>query len=195
VGRSRRATRQLEAEGAGHRRTLAERLKSTVELKPQQMIRRNRTRMDFLARFQLLIDAYNAGSLTVEAYFGQLVELARSLEEEDRRAVGEQLSEEELVVFDLLTKPEMTLSTSERAAVKATARQLLETLKRETLVLDWRKRQQARAQVRVTIADTLNAGLPDTYTPALFEAKTAAVFQHVYESYYGDGRSVYAAAA
>ena len=31
-------------------------------------------------------------------------------------------------------------------------------------------------------------------TPELFEQKTAAVFQHVYDAYYGAGRSIYAAA-
>ncbi len=30
---------------------------------------------------------------------------------------------------------------------------------------------------------------------SLFEQKTAAVFQHVYDGYYGAGRSVYALAA
>ena len=61
-------------------------------------------------------------------------------------------------------------------------------------MLDWRKRQQARAEVRVTIEKLLDHGLPRAYTPELFEQKTAAVFQHVYDAYYGAGRSVYAAA-
>lgn len=68
------------------------------------------------------------------------------------------------------------------------------TLKAEKLVLDWRKRQQARAEVRVTIEKVLDEGLPRIYTPELFERKTAAVFQHVYDAYYGAGRSVYATA-
>ena len=109
-----------------------------------------------------------------------MLEFAQSLEE--RRSVGEQLSEEELALFDLLTKPEMELTTKERAKVKKTARELLATLKREKLVLDWRKRQQARAEVRVTIEKMLDEGLPTTYTPELFETKTANVFQHVYDS-------------
>ena len=62
------------------------------------------------------------------------------------------------------------------------------------LVLDWRKRQQARAEGRVTIEKLLDRGLPKAYTPELFEQKTIAVFQHIYDAYYGAGRSVYAAA-
>jgi len=48
--------------------------------------------------------------------------------------------------------------------------------------------------VRVTIEKLLDKGLPRAYTPELFEQKTAAVFQHVYDAYYGAGRSIYAAA-
>jgi type I restriction enzyme R subunit len=48
--------------------------------------------------------------------------------------------------------------------------------------------------VRVTIEKLLDQGLPRVYTPKLFEQKTTAVFQHVYDAYYGAGCSVYAAA-
>ncbi len=108
--------------------------------------------------------------------------------------MAEQLNEEELALFDLLTKPKIAMSEGDRDKVKATARELLATLKAGKLVLDWRKRQQARAEVRVTIEKLLDQGLPKAYTPELFEQKTIAVFQHVYDAYYGAGRSVYAAA-
>ena len=118
----------------------------------------------------------------------------RELNEEERRTLGEELDREELAVFDILTKPEMALTASERKRVKATARELLETLKAGKLTLDWRKRRQARADVRVTIEKHLDEGLPGSYTPELFRQKASAVFQHVYASYYGAGRGVYEAA-
>ena len=108
--------------------------------------------------------------------------------------MGEQLNEEELALFDLLSRPKIELSNADRDKVKATARELLAALKAGKLVLDWRKRQQARVEVRVTIEKLLDLGLPRVYTPELFEQKTTAVFQHVYDAYYGAGRSVYAAA-
>ena len=98
-------------------------------------------------------------------------------------------------MFDLLTKPDPGLSEAERAAVKRVARELLDTLKRETLVLDWRKRQQSRAQVRTTIECALDDGLPDAYTPELYRAKCDAVYQHVYDAYAGPGQSIYGPAA
>lgn len=179
---------------AGRKRTLNEKLKGTVAQKLMAMVRLNRTRMDYLERFQAMIDAYNAGSLNAEEFFQQLVAFAQSLNEEEQRGVGEQLNEEELALFDLLTKPEIEMSETDRKKVKATARELLVTLKEGKLVLDWRKRQQARAEVRVTIEKLLDEGLPRAYTPELFEQKTTAVFQHVYDAYYGAGRSVYVSA-
>jgi len=178
----------------GRKRTLNEKLKGTVAQKLMAMVRLNRTRMDYLERFQAMIDAYNAGSLNAEEFFQQLMAFARSLNEEEKRGVGEQLNEEELALFDLLTKPQIAMSAADREKVKATAKELLATLKAGKLVLDWRKRQQARAEVRVTIEKLLDQGLPKAYTPELFEKKTTAVFQHVYDAYYGAGRSVYAAA-
>lgn len=178
----------------GRKRTVNEMLKGSVAQRLTALVRLNRTRMDYLERFQAMIEAYNAGSLNAEQFFQQLVALAKSLNEEEQRAMGEQLSEEELALFDILTKPQVEMSDADRDKVKAAARELLATLKAGKLVLDWRKRQQARADVRVTIETVLDQGLPRAYTPELFEQKTAAVFQHVYDAYYGAGRSVYAAA-
>ncbi len=179
----------------GRKRTINEQLIGTVGQKLMGMVRLNRTRMDYVEQFQAMIDAYNAGSINAEAFFLQLVAFAQSLNEEEQRGVGEQLSEEELALFDLLTKPAIDLSDADREWVKATARELLAALKAGKLVLDWRKRQQARADVWVTIETLLDRGLPTVYTPALFEQKTAAVFQHVYDGYYGAGRSVHGLAA
>jgi type I restriction enzyme R subunit len=179
----------------GRKRTEAERMKSAIARQLQRMVRMNRTRMDYLERFQQMIDEYNSGSVNVEEFFRLLMEFAKSLNEEEKRSVGEQLSEEELALFDLLTKPEMELTAKERAEVKKTARELLETLKREKLVLDWRKRQQARAEVRVTIEKLLDQGLPKAFDPEIYQRKTDAVFQHVYDCYYGAGKSIYSTVA
>ena len=95
--------------------------------------------------------------------------------------------------FDILTKPEIKLTTKKRNQVKKAARKLLETLKQEKLVLDWRKRQQSRAAVKVTIEQVLDEELPPAYTPKVYDLKTNMIFQHVYDAYYGQGKSIYAA--
>jgi type I restriction enzyme R subunit len=177
----------------GRKRTEAERLRGAVHSKVQQLVRLNRTRLDYLARFQAMIDAYNAGSVNVEEFFRQLVAFAQNLNQEEKRHIGEQLSEEELALFDLLTRPAIKLSKKDRQQVKKVARELLATLKREKLVLDWRKKQQARAAVQVCIRDAFEQ-LPAAFTTALREEKCVLAYQHVYDSYQGEGRSIYPAA-
>ena len=179
----------------GRKYTEVERIKAAVARHLQKLVRLNRSRMDYLERFQQMIDEYNSGSLNVEEFFRRLMEFAKDLTDEEQRSVKEELSEEELAIFDLLTRPEIELTRRERSQVKRTARELLDVLKREKLILDWRKRQQARAQVRVTIEQVLDEGLPETYTAEIYTAKTAAVFEHVYECYYGDGKSIYTGVA
>jgi type I restriction enzyme, R subunit len=179
----------------GRKHAEAEKLKGTVAGKLNKMVCLNRQRIDYLEKFQKMIDEYNSGSLNVEEFFRRLMEFAKSLTEEEQRSVGENLTEEELALFDLLTKPEPQLKKKEREQVKKTARELLETLKKEKLVLDWRKRQKDRAQVKVTIETLLDAGLPEIYDPALYEKKTTAVYQHIYDNYFGAGKSVYSEVA
>ncbi len=96
-------------------------------------------------------------------------------------------------MFDLLTKPQLSLTDKEKDEIKKIARNLLDTLKREKLVLDWRKRQQARASVRVAVEEKLDE-LPDVYTDEAYWSKCDAVYQHIYDHYYGQGKSVYAEA-
>ena len=176
------------------KRTFKEKLTAVLLRRVEQMVRENPTRVDYLEKLLARIDAYNEGSANVEEHVRRLFEFAEELNAEDRRALGEQLDEEELAVFDILTKPAVDLTPAEKKKVKTTACDLLETLKARKLTLDWRKRQQARADVRVTIEEHLDAGLPDVYTRELFQRKASAVFQHVYASYYGAGKSIYEAA-
>ncbi len=157
------------------------------------MVRLNKTRTDYLEKFQKLIDQYNAGSINVEYFFDQLLVFTKELKEEEKRGVSENLSEEELAMFDLLVKPEQNLSIKEKQQVKKVARDLLERLKESKLVLDWRKRQQSRAQVLTTIKDVLDDGLPRSYTPEKYNEKCQVIYQHIYDNYYGQGRSIYKA--
>jgi len=157
------------------------------------MVRLNKSRTDYQERLQRLIEEYNSGSLNIALYFEALLKIAQELTEEDQRSISEGLSEEELAVFDLLTKPQMSLTDKEKGEIKKIARNLLENLKKEKLVLDWRKRQQARASVRVAVEEKLDE-LPEVYTEEAYWSKCDAVYQHIYDHYYGQGKSVYAEA-
>ena len=165
-----------------HKNTDLEVLKAAIRAKLEKMIQLNRTRADFAEKFEELIESYNAGSRTIEALYQELLELSNSMSFEEQRHVRENISEEELVIFDILTRPSPELGAEERAEVKKVARELLARLK-ELLVLNWRQKINARSRLELTIKDTLDSGLPRAYTPELYQQKCAAVFEHVYESY------------
>jgi len=166
-------------------------LKAAIRARLEKMIQLNRTRADFAEKFEALIESYNAGSRSIEELFEELVKLSNSLSVEEERHVREHMSEEELVIFDILTRPAPELSPDERAEVKKVARDLLSKLK-GLLVLNWRQKLTARSQLKLLIEDTLDTGLPRAYTPQIYEQKCAAVFEHVYESYPERDVGVYA---
>lgn len=113
--------------------------------------------------------------------FQELLALSRALTDEQQRHVREQLTEDELTVLDILTRPGPNLSREEREEVKKVARQLLERLK-SLLVLNWRQKAQARAQVRLAIEDALDHGLPRSYSPEIYKQKCSALFEHTFEN-------------
>lgn len=174
-----------------HKNTDLEVLKAAIRAQLEKMIQLNRTRADFAEKFEALIENYNAGSRSIEELFAELLALSNSLSDEQERHVRENMSEEELVIFDILTRPAPELSAEERAEVKKAARELLVRLK-ALLVLNWRQKSTARSQLKLTIEDTLDSGLPRAYTPELYNQKCSAVFEHVYESYPERNAGIYA---
>ncbi|HVB25060.1 MAG TPA: type I restriction endonuclease subunit R [Ktedonobacteraceae bacterium] len=171
----------------------AEKLRGAIQSKLKRMVQLNRSRANYQEKFQRLIDDYNSGSANIQLFFDNLIAMAQELNIEEQRHIAEQLSEEELTVFDLLTQPAIELTEKEQDEVKKVARELLATLKHEKLVLDWRKKQQARARVEKTVEEILDK-LPRAYNKTLYDQKCSEVFQHIYDSYYGLGKSVYEAA-
>ena len=174
-----------------HKNTDIEVLKAAIRAQLTKMIQLNRTRADFADKFEALIESYNAGSRSIEELFAELVRLSNGLNDEQQRHVRENMSEEELVIFDIPTRPAPVLSAEETAEVKKAARELLTRLK-ALLVLNWRQKSTARSQLKLTIEDTLDTGLPRAYTPELYNQKCSAVFEHVYESYPERNVGVYA---
>ena len=174
-----------------HKNTDLEVLKAAIRARLETMIQLNRTRTDFAEKFEALIESYNAGSRSIEELFEELLKLSNGLSDEQQRHVRENMSEEELVIFDILTRPAPELSSDERTEVKKVARDLLARLK-ALLVLNWRQKSTARSQLKLTIEDTLDTGLPRAYTPELYHQKCSAVFEHVYESYPERDAGVYA---
>lgn len=166
-------------------RTDTQRLRRAVEDRLQEMAARNPTRRTLVERFEALVAQYNAGSLTAADFFNQLLTLVGDLNMEDQRAIRAGLTEEELAIFDILTQPEPKLGPEDEDLVKRVAKSLLEKLKAEKLVLDWRLKERAKAAVKATIQQLYDDGLPQAYGQGVFDEKVERTYQWVYEKYGG----------
>ena len=161
------------------KRAETERLAALLQVRAEAAASLNPTRVEFVERIEALIEDYNSASVNIDEYLRRLIELSNDLSQEEQRAVLEDMSEEELAIFDLLTQPEPELTDEERKTVKAGAKRLLEHL-HEKLVLDWRRKAAATAGVKTAIMEVLDQDLPaEPYPVDLFNTKVAAVYDHV----------------
>jgi type I restriction enzyme, R subunit len=191
-----------EFEGHPQQQTLMLTLQDAVERKLRRLVQQNPLRMDFYERYRKIIEAYNRETdrVTIERTFEELVRFIDGMSEEEQRAVQEGLSEEDLAVFDLLTRTKGELGTRQRNRVKEVAAALLAAIKAELAKLDhWREKRQTQAQVRQLIYNHLydeSTGLPEeTYTDDEVASLAEVVYLHVYQRYESDSQSVYAQAA
>ena len=177
-------------EKSDHKNTDLAVLKAAIAARLEKLVRINRTRTDFTEKFESLIESYNNGSRNIEQLFEELLKLSNSLDDEQERHVRESLTEEELVIFDILTRSAPDLSVEERNEVKKVAKELLSRLK-DLLVINWRQKFAARSTLKLAIEDTLDT-LPKAYDIMLFNEKCSLVFEHVYESYPEKNTGIYA---
>lgn len=122
------------------------------------------------------------------------MKLTRQLEVEEKRAIAENLSEEELALFDLITWPDLKLTAGERREVRRAVRELFIALKMKKLVVDRRRRQATRAGVRVAVEKAIWQ-LPARFPDELCQQKNALVYQHVYDNYQSANKNTCTVAA
>lgn len=118
--------------------------------------------------------------------FEALLNLNEELSHEEKRAIREGLDEESLVLFDLLSKP--NLQPKDIAKIKQVAISLLATLKAERLkVANWQQKESTRDAVKQQIFDFLydeRTGLPvEQYEDDEISDITDRVFLPVYRAY------------
>ena len=154
-------------------------IRDVVEKKLQQMLANNPMRMDYYKKYQEIIADYNREKdrVTVEETFANLVDLANSLDTEQRRAAEEGLSEDELALFDLLF--EERISKSDREKLKQASKSLLASL-RELLkpMPRWMQSVQTQAEVKVFVLDNLWQSLP---RPPFTDQDTEILADRVYD--------------
>lgn len=154
-------------------------LRVFLEKKLQDMLNQNRTRRDFAERLQEIIDNYNAGSSSADESYAQLLEEMAALKEEEDRHIRKGLTEDELEIYDLLCKDNMTQAEEKkvRLAAKALLKRLTEE-KPKVLVQGWYKDMQTRLAVRDEVGAVLDEHLPEEgYDKDLFIQKRDRVFE------------------
>ena len=109
------------------------------------------------------------------------MDLAQSLDAEQRRAAEEGLSEDELALFDLLSKP--TLGKAQRERIKQASRELLASVQALIAPLErWTEKEQTQADVKVLVLNQLFGILPTPpFTPEEKEQVASQVYRHIWQ--------------
>jgi type I restriction enzyme R subunit len=171
-----------------HKATVIEDIRQIVEEKLAQMLARNPLRMNYEKKYQEIIASYNQDKdrATVEDTFAKLIDLANSLDAEQRRAVEEGLSEEQLALFDLLQRSD--LSKTDRERIKEASRELLAGVLQVIAPLDrWTEKEQTQAEVETFILDNIYQVLPEPpYTSDDKQQVAALVYRHIWQQSVSD---------
>lgn len=149
------------------------------------MLLNNPQRIDYMQRYQEIINAYNdeQNRATIEKTFMDLMDLAKSMDEEQQRYVREGFSsDEELSIYDLLFSD--NLSKKDIQEIKKTAVDVLAKVKAKIAELDhWTDKQETKAAVDNLIRDTLWNELPDSYDSLTITTCRKEIFEYVFTRY------------
>ena len=157
-------------------------LREFIEKKLQEMLNKNVSRANFAEKLQKIIDKYNAGGMLTDNYFDDLMNFAQDLGNEEERHIREDLSEEELEIYDFLKKDRIT--KEELQKIKFAAKELLFKLKdskTRILKVRWFADEQSRLQVKDAIDKILDVNLPISYGRIIFIEKSNIIFNHIYD--------------
>ena len=149
-----------------------------------KMMSVNPTRVDYYVRYMGIIETYNSEQdrTTIEKTFMELMDLAKSMSEEEQRYVREGFSsDEELSIYDLLFSD--NLSKDDITKIKKMSIDLLQKIKARIAEMDhWTDKQETRAAVDILIRDILFEEIPDSMFDHL-DAYRRAIYEHVYTHY------------
>jgi len=158
-------------------------IREIVEAKLAAMLARNPQRMDYYKEYQAIIADYNREKdrATVEETFAKVAKLVSEMDEELQRHVREGLTEDELALFDLLVKK--NLSKAERERVKRASKGLLAALTEQIATMpNWTQNVITQAEVQVLIRDSLYASLPrPPFTDADMDSLAARLYGFVWQ--------------
>jgi len=187
-----------EFERCRNKNTTVANLKDAIEKRLDRMIQQNPLRTDFQEHYEKIVSEYNSEKdrATIEKTFEELMRLVQSLDNETKRVLREGLDEENLALFDLLVKPGLSKTDIER--IKKVAKELLDHLKADKLIIDnWREKEATRDSIKLEIKDWLwkdVTGLPESYTTEEISQRADVVYAHIFRVYNTASPEIYATA-
>lgn len=156
-----------------------------IQQRLNELLFANPQRINYYERYQKIIDDYNSeqNRATIEKTFMDLMDLANSMDQEERRYVREGFSsDEELSLYDLLFSE--NLSKQDILKIKRVAVDLLAKVKAKIAELDhWTDKQETKATIDNLIRDTLWEELPECYDEASVLSYRQKIFEYVYARY------------
>lgn len=149
------------------------------------MLKENPNRVDYYERYQTIIDEYNneQDRANIEKTFMDLMNLANSMNQEEKRYVREGFtSDEELSLYDMLFNE--NLSKEDINKIKKVAIDLLEKIKAKISELDhWTEKQETKAEVDTLIGTILWEELPESYSDNAIFAYRQKIYEYVFMRY------------
>ena len=162
-------------------------LEGVIQQKLDSLLFTNPNRMNYYERYQEIIENYNSEQdrATIEKTFMDLMDLANSMDEEEKRYVREGFSsDEELSMYDMLFRDD--LDKQDIKKLKEVSVSLLQKIKAKIAELDhWTDKQETKAEVDNLIRDILWNDLPEAYDEISISAYRQKIYEYVYTRYKG----------
>ena len=160
-------------------------LDELIQTRLESMLKENPSRVDYYERYQTIIDEYNneQDRANIEKTFMDLMNLANSMNQEEKRYVREGFtSDEELSLYDMLFNE--NLSKEDINKIKKVAVDLLEKIKEKISELDhWTEKQETRDDVETYIGAILWEELPESYSDNAIFAYRQKIYEYVFMRY------------
>lgn len=160
-------------------------LDELIQERLNKLLFSNSQRINYYERYQKIIEDYNSeqNQATIEKTFMDLMDLAKSMDQEEQRYAREGFSsDEELSLYDLLFSE--TLTKQEMQQIKRVAVDLLAKVKAKIAELDhWRDKEETKATVDNLIRDTLWSELPKCYDDNSISMCRQKIYEYVYVRY------------
>ena len=165
-----------------HKNLLFNDLGDFIERSLDRLVAANPNRRNYYERYRQIIEDYNSGKdrTNIEKTFEALIQLVKELTEEESRYIREGFTtDDELAIFDLLTRGNPNKADIKK--VKATATEMYTKITEAISRMDhWTDKDETTAEIQNLIRDILWRELPESYDEQQIEVCRGDIFEYVY---------------